>query len=409
MSNQTLSKAIRRHSQAPRPLALHLAVQCLTYVSSLVALQSLKNGSLDWKGSLSYRAKSLQKNLEKVDPLKFQSAVQREIEQRVLAFAVGVNQFQNAPRNEPQALLPSIWSEGTTQLIHAKAAGAPVILIPSLVNRAHILDLNAKRSLLRYLADAGLDTYLVDWDAPGTAEMTFSMDDYVDRLIRIRDAVQKRSGAKPTLVGYCMGGNLALALAHRAPHKIEKLALLATPWDFHAVAATSKMLLKSSLPILKPLIASMGVLPVDVMQAMFLSLNPSGTLKKFRAFGTSHQNTAYAENFIALEDWLNDGVPLVANVAIECLEDWYAENKPIHGKWRSGGQVVNPRLIDVPTLVTIPEKDTIVPPASASPLIDLLPRAEVLRLNAGHIGMIVGSKAKTLLYKPLADWICAAQ
>jgi polyhydroxyalkanoate synthase len=284
-----------------------------------------------------------------------------------------------------------------------------VILIPSLVNRAHILDLNAKRSLLRYLADAGLDTYLVDWDAPGTAEMTFSMDDYVDRLIRIRDAVQKRSGAKPTLVGYCMGGNLALALAHRAPYKIEKLALLATPWDFHAVAATSKMLLKSSLPILKPLIASMGVLPVDVMQAMFLSLDPGGTLKKFRAFGTSPQNTVHAENFIALEDWLNDGVPLVANVAIECLEDWYAENKPMHGKWRSGGQVVNPRLIDVPTLVTIPEKDTIVPPASASPLIDLLPRAEVLRLNAGHIGMIAGSKAKTLLYKPLADWICAAQ
>ena len=66
----------------------------------------------------------------------------------------------------------------------------------------------------------------------------------------------------------------------------------------------------------------------------------------------------------------NDGVPLVANVAIECLEDWYAENKPMQGKWRSGGQAVNPRLIDVPTLVIIPEKDTIVPPASASPLID---------------------------------------
>ena len=68
---------------------------------------------------------------------------------------------------------------------------------------------------------------------------------------------------------------------------------------------------------------------------------------------------------------------------------------------RSGGQAVNPRLIDVPTLVIIPEKDTIVPPASASPLIDLLPRAEMLSLNAGHIGMIAGSKAKTLLYKPL--------
>lgn len=305
--------------------------------------------------------------------------------------------------------MPSIWAEGTTQLIHAKAAGAPVILIPSLVNRAHILDLTPKRSLVRYLAEAGLDTYLVDWDAPGTAEMTFTMDDYVDRLIRIRDVVQKKSGAKPILAGYCMGGNLALALAHRAPREIEKLALLATPWDFHAAAAAPTMLLKSSLPGLKQLIASMGVMPVDVLQAMFSSLDPGGTLKKFRAFGASQQNSAQTEDFIALEDWLNDGVPLVAKVAIECLEDWYVDNKPMSGAWRSGGYAVNPRLIDVPSLVIIPEKDTIVPPASAEPLVSLLPRAEMLRLNAGHIGMVAGSKATTLLYKPLADWICAVQ
>ncbi len=335
--------------------------------------------------------------------------MQREIEQRVLAFAAGVNQFQTAPRAEPQAALPSVWAEGTTKLIHAKADGAPVILIPSLVNRAHILDLSARRSLLRYLADAGLDTYLVDWDAPGATEMMFTMDDYVDRLIRIRDAVQKRTGIKPTLVGYCMGGNLALALAHRDPDEIAKLALLATPWDFHAVAAAPTMLLKSSLPGLKQLITTMGVMPVDVLQAMFSSLDPGGTLKKFRAFGTSRQESAQAEDFIALEDWLNDGVPLVARVAIECLEDWYIENKPMSGKWLIGGRAVNPSLIDVPSLLIIPERDTIVPPASAAPLLDQLPRVEILRLNAGHIGMVAGSKATSLLYKPLADWICASQ
>jgi len=409
MTVQVPDKTTRRQVQAPRPLALHLAVQNLTYVSSLVALQSLKNGSLDWKGSLSQRAKSLRKNLEKVDPEEFQTAVQKEIERRVLAFAEGVNQFQLATRTEQQTELPSVWSEGTTKLIHAHADGAPVILVPSLVNRAHILDLTERRSLLRYLADAGLDTYLVDWDAPGPLEMPFTMDDYIDRLVRVRDFVQERSGAKPVLLGYCMGGNLALALAHRAPHKIQKLALLATPWDFHAVAAAPTMLLKSSLPGLKQLITAMGVMPVDVLQAMFSSLDPGGTLKKFRAFGKSHQNTAQAEDFIALEDWLNDGVPLVANVAIECLEDWYIENKPMRGAWRSDGEVVNPRLIDVPSLVIIPTRDTIVPPASAAPLADQLPRADVMKLNAGHIGMVAGSKAVSLLYKPLAKWICAVQ
>ena len=79
------------------------------------------------------------------------------------------------------------------------------------------------------------------------------------------------------------------------------------------------------------------------------------------------------------------------------------------GTWESGGRVLDPTAINVRALVVVPRHDTIVPPASAVPLGTLLPRAELLQANAGHIGMVAGSKAPTELYNPLADWICAVQ
>lgn len=409
---QTMVKMIEAMTEtptAPRPLALHLAIQNLMFTSSLTALPSLKDGSLVWKDSLDPRARSLREKLKKVDADAFAEALNHEIGERVSAFAEGVNRFAAAARPAPMPALPEIWSEGTTRLLHAEARGRPVILIPSLVNRAHILDLDPDHSLVRYLADAGHDTYLVDWDAPGPAELSFTIDHYVDRLERIRDHVIGTSGETPVIVGYCMGGNLALALAHRAPEKIKAMALLATPWDFHAMPSSATAMLTAMLPGMKQLIATVGNLPVDVIQAMFSSRDPGNVIRKFRRFAAMKPEGKEARSFVLLEDWLNDGVPLAAAVARECLEDWYVKNTPMKGTWTSGGTPLDPGELTVPALVVIPDHDTIVPPASAAPLAELLPDVTLIKAAVGHIGMVAGSRARTTLYAPLSEWIAALQ
>lgn len=393
-----------RLALTPRPLALHLAVQTLMFASSLCALPRLKDGSLVWKGSLSPQAKSLRQNLEKVDPVAFADAVRLEIESRCGDFAAGINRFAAAERPAALPPLPPVWDEGTTRLLRCQAVGRPVILIPSLVNRSYILDLSPERSLLRYLAAEGLDTWLVDWDAPGEQEKAYGIDDYVQRLVRIRDHVIRTTGQTPMLAGYCMGGNLALALAHVAPERIAGLALLATPWDFHAMAKGPTQMLAAMMPVLRQTIEVLGVLPVDVMQAMFSSRDPGGTIRKFRSFAKTDLDSDAARAFIALEDWLNDGVPLTRQVALECLEGWYLENRPMQGGWEIAGRMVEPAKITVPSLLIVPVQDTIVPPNSARPLAAQLPDARMIELDAGHIGMMAGSKAIDQLYAPLAAW-----
>jgi polyhydroxyalkanoate synthase len=403
---QNLVHVLNQHqSQAPRPLALHLAIQTMTFTSSLSGLTNLNAVSKNWKKTNPHAQDRLLKEISTTDPQAFAAAVQSEVQSRVEAFAEGVNKLITAKRDQVLAPLPCVFEEGTTKLTHATGEGPPVLLIPSLINRAYILDLGEKNSLTRALAKRGLDVYLVDWDAPGKSEQDFTIDDYIDRLERIRDHIIERTGQQPMVAGYCMGGLLAVALVARAQKKIAKLALLATPWDFSEMPQPSIQHLKNSMPWLGALIDAARVLPVDVLQAMFVGIDPCATSRKFRQFASMSDDGASARAFVQLEDWVNDGVPLAGPVAMECLKDWYIENKPAGGHWKTRDILVNPCEFTLPTWIVVPENDTIVPPGTAFPLGDLIPNAKLKTVASGHIGMIAGARAKRQLYDPMASWL----
>lgn len=361
--------------------------------------------SQNWSADTHPHAEDLLNRIEGTDPAAFAGAVQDEVQQRVRTFAEGVQKLESAERAEPQEPLPCVFEEGTSRLLRAEADGPAVILVPSLINRAYILDLGQSNSLVRSLASAGLDTYLVDWDEPGEQEQSFTIDDYVDRLERMRDHVTGLGGPSPAIVGYCMGGLLALALAARAPDKIARLALLATPWDFSAMPSAGLLHLRNSMPWLSSMIDTFGVLSVDILQAMFAGIDPCATVRKFRQFANMTPGGEAAQAFVQLEDWLNDGVPLAGPVARECLQDWYLDNKTMKGEWSTRGDVVDPGSLPMPALVVVPEHDVIVPPETALPLGELLPNAESRVLSSGHIGMIIGGRARRQLYDPLATWL----
>ncbi len=112
-----------------------------------------------------------------------------------------------------------------------------------------------------------------------------------------------------------------------------------------------------------------------------------------------------AKRFVVLEDWLNDGVPLAGPVARECLFGWYQDNTPMKEQWRVGGAAVDPGQIQCPVLAVIPERDRIVPPASAHALADRVPGADVQSVALGHIGMMTSGRAAQEVYELVVGWI----
>lgn len=319
------------------------------------------------------------------------------------ALIAGIAAYRRHPWQRDLTDPPSLWQEGGTRLLdYGRAADPAVLFVPSLINRAYVLDLAPGRSMVRWLAGHGVRPLLLDWGWPEALERGFTLTDYIaGRLERAMSA----AGGRVVLAGYCMGGLLALAAALRRPDLVRGLALLATPWDFHAADPAQARRLGEALPQFEPLLSATGTLPVDSLQALFALPNPGGIAAKYRAFGRMDQAAPAALDFVATEDWLNDGVPLAAAVAREALGGWYGANTPGRGMWRVAGAAVDPARLAVPAFVAAPGRDRIVPPGSALPLARLIPGAALHQPAAGHIGMTVGPQAEAVLWSPLLAWL----
>lgn len=398
--------------QGPRPLPLHLMAHASTLMGSTAALPLWKSGSLPWNPRLAPKAAELKASLDAVGPdgwKCFEAAIAAETLKRHQSVLEGVALYRQHGYRRHVPDVPVSWSQGATRLLDYRVVGGdgpPVLVVPSLINRSYILDLTERRSLVRSLAARGLSPFLIDWGAPGEAESDFTLTDYIaGRLEAALDHVLALTGRKPALVGYCMGGDLALALALRRTRDLKGLALLATPWNFHAGREAHGKLLHALGPALARLIGVTRTLPVDILQALFASLDPGLTARKFAAFARLKRSSARARDFVALEDWANDGVDLAGPVARECLSGWYGDNDTMEGRWRVGGQMVDPAALDLPVLALIPERDRIVPPDSAAPLATAIRGAKTMLVRGGHVGMLLSARAGTEVYTPLAGWL----
>lgn len=361
------------------------------------------------RSSASVQEKAAALGLAAAEPAALADAVRAAAARRLAAFLDGLEAYRthSFARAEPAAAI--VWRGGGARLLDYGSGGEThaALLVPSLVNRCYILDLLHGRSLVAFLASRGIRPLLFDWGNIEGEEYAFDLGEFIlRRLAPAFDRARAMAESRPlTLAGYCMGGNLALALALRRASEIAGLALLATPWDFHAERPESAKALAAFAEVLMPGFRQLGAMPLDVLQGLFAGLDPLLAYKKFRRFAALDPRSDEALVFVALEDWLNDGVPLPWRVAEECLIGWYGENRPGRRVWRIAGEAVRPEAYAGPSLAVIPNDDRIVPPASALPLAAALPSCTTLRASAGHIGMMAGSRAPRELWEPLAGWI----
>lgn len=408
-----------RERMGPRPLGLHLALAQSAWLSSFSGLPNLNPVSSIWSAQAApppSRGQNGQTPPDgpgqngSVDQVAVAAALQGEILARFGRFMDGLDRYRNHPYRRSASPLRAIWQEGGSQLLEFGPEGTngpAVLIVPSLINRYTVLDLDEGTSFVAYLAARGLRPLVIDWGRPGPVEREFSLTDYVaGRLERaLQTACSHAGAASLPVIGYCMGGTLSVALAARRPESVSALVALATPWDFHAGEPDRARTLAALMKPVMPMIDQWGDLPLDAIQALFAGLQPLGTLRKFERFARLDPHSGAAKSFVALEDWLNDGVPLAAPVARECLIGWYGQNRPGKGDWRIAGLPVEPADIAVPSLHVVPGDDRIVPPESAEALAAAMAGSVSLRPSIGHIGMMASRRAEKQVWQPIADWL----
>lgn len=270
-----------------------------------------------------------------------------------------------------------------------------VVLIPSLVNSHLILDLSDSLSLARHLAAAGFDPWLVDWGIPAADDTMLDLAGHIEhRLLPLVRSI----GRPVSLVGYCLGGTIALGAAAMA--QAVSVATIAAPWRFDQYPETERARIAALWQQSRPLCQRLGYVPMEVLQSGFWSLDPHRTIRKYAAFADMEPHSDTERAFLAVEDWANEGAPLTYAAGCDLFERLYARNDTGAGNWTVGGKAVDPAALPCPTLTIRSTSDRIVPAGAAPPLRDQVDSP------LGHVGMIVSGKAPRQIWQPLSEWLC---
>jgi polyhydroxyalkanoate synthase len=313
---------------------------------------------------------------------------------RMKTALAGLRRYQDWARDPVPAPMPALAELHGAALRDYGGEGPPVLFIPSLINPPNVLDMG-ERSLLRWLAARGHRVLLLDWGWPGADRHAMTVAGHVEEIAL---PLMRSVGEPVDLVGYCLGGTMAVAAAQLGPAR--SVTTIAAPWHFNGFPDDSREKLGALWAGAEPTVDMLGVLPMEVLQSAFWSLDPARTVAKFEDFAALEGEAA--QTFVMLEDWANDGPPVAGAAAREMFESLFGDDLPGTGRWRVGGEIIDPAALTIPLLNIVSTTDRIVPHATAPAT------GERLDLAPGHVGMVVGSKGKQALWEPLAGWLSRA-
>ncbi|HEX2171668.1 MAG TPA: class III poly(R)-hydroxyalkanoic acid synthase subunit PhaC [Dehalococcoidia bacterium] len=286
----------------------------------------------------------------------------------------------------------------------------PLLMIYALINKPYILDLYPGNSLIEHLLEQGFDIFLIDWGEPGPEDKRLKLDDYVLEYIpRAVRKVQKITGApQVSLLGYCMGGTIVSTYAALHPDApIRNLVLMVSPIDFDDAGLYTLWLSEPYFNTDK-FVNVIGNVPPEIID-----------------FGNKMQKPVnnYWSNYVglfekilepqrvldwqALNKWVNDGPYFPAEWFRQWITEFYQNNRLIKGELIVRGQRVDLSNITCPLLSIAADRDHIVPPHQAEPIIDAIASEdkEFLVLPGGHVSLIMGRGAQRTVWPKVSAWL----
>jgi poly[(R)-3-hydroxyalkanoate] polymerase subunit PhaC len=346
------------------------------------------------------------------NPMSVLGRVRREVERNALRARNGIRMAAGVrPSGVGQTPKEVVWRAGRSELWRYRSDHArvspPLLIVYSLFNRSYILDLQPANSFVEHLLNAGFDVYLLDFGIPDERDAGNSLDDYVDDYLpaAVERARQVSHDEQVNMLGYCFGGVLSLLYAaHHLDAPLRSLTALTTPSDFQRLGQLGD-LLGGGLDI-ETLLDGDGNVPEDVIQLGFRTLRPTGEITQYVDLWERLWSDEYVAAYQAMTGWATEQVPLPGGVARQIVE-MVRENPMITDQLVVGGDRVHLSDITVPFLHVLANRDHIIPEASAGPLIGLVgsPDKHELRLDAGHVGLLVGKTAARTTLPTIIDFL----
>ncbi len=333
-----------------------------------------------------------------------------------------INLLGLAARKKPEVgITPSdvVFSENKWKLLrYRRPEGKPVrfetplLLVPSLINRHYVMDLVPGKSMAEWLVAQGHDVFCIDWGTPGPEDRYLTFDDICDRYLGRALRVTSKTGGltpggrgKANVLGYCLGGTLAVIHAAAHEDRVASLGLLAAPVAFKDDSVLAAW---TQNPTYDPgaIVEAFGNAPWQLLQGAFQLLRPTLTLAKAVHLVDRAWNDEFLDGFLALEAWGNDNVSFPGEAFRSYIDELYRKDALMQGTMRLSGKTARMEDIHCPVLAVSFEHDNIVPWRSAAILVDRIASKEKLhvKLPGGHVGAVVSKSAAKGLWPMLSGF-----
>lgn len=283
----------------------------------------------------------------------------------------------NSPNSE-------ILTLGQARLRCFGGRGKPVLLIPSLINKPQVFDFK-QQSLIKYLKKH-CKVYLVDWGevTATSVEAEYGMKEYIcDTLQSCFDFISNQEET-PKLIGYCMGGLMALLFASLKQKQKLSIITLGMPFDFN-----KGDFIRISTAKIQELVNPYTVIPKVLINFMFTLPNFHNVIGKYIKFIESNDDPY---NFIEAETWVNDSINMAKPLFLECLENLIEKNSIFNNRIYSSkdfkfdlNNIHN--LHNITCLVS--KFDRVVSLNSSKAVSQVLLNTKVIELEGGHLSLVL--------------------
>lgn len=268
----------------------------------------------------------------------------------------------------------------------------PLLIFPPWINRFYILDLNPKKSFVKWAVDQGLSVIMVSWKSADESLAHITWDDYVRAQIEAIDVVRERLKVPAVhTIGYCVAGTTLAAtlavLARRAeesgsaePAKVASATFLTAQVDFANAGELKLFIDDAHLDMIKQA-SERGFLDGRYLAATFNLLRGSDLIWNYVV-----NYYLLGEDYPAFDllFWNGDVTNLPALWHEAYLRDCYRDNLlVVPDALHADGTAIDLSRISTPAYIQAGREDHIAPPESVFCLLEQL-RGPMATSNSGQ-------------------------
>ncbi len=269
----------------------------------------------------------------------------------------------------------------------------PLLFIPPWINKYYVLDLNEKKSLMKWLVGQGHTVFMMSWVNPDQRHGSVTWDDYMLKgALEAIDVVLAETKAPATnIASYCIGGTLAgtlmAHLSRQGDTRVASATYFTAQIDFEDAGELQAFVDEQTLELVDAA-SQAGYLPAQSMALAFNTLRANDLLWSYIVANYLMGKEPFPFDLLY---WNSDSTRMPGQAHRYYLEEFYIKNAFAKGEMTVAQEHIGPEQVRGPVYHLAAAEDHIAPAASVFRGAKLMHNADVTFVlsGSGHIAGVV--------------------